>query len=91
MTPEVEAISALGTLVNAVGLPLVALVVIFAMYKYERIQVAGLEQKRIDDHLRFIIEMKLQNQQRIDDLKSWMQIILSVPQISSRTPTNLSP
>lgn len=85
---EIENMQALSALINAVGVPIVALIVLFAMFRFERLRVVELEQKRIDDHQRFQAEQKAQNQQRVDDFKGWMQVLAGLPPLS-RTPTNL--
>lgn len=90
MTAELEGLQAVAALINAAGLPIVALIVLFAMYRYERLRVVELEQKRIDDHIRFAEQQKAQNQQRVDDFKGWMQVLAGLPPIQ-RTPTNLNP
>lgn len=86
---EVENLQAAAALINAAGLPIVALIVMFSLYRFERQNVRDLEQKRIDDQFRHIETVKAMNQQRIDDYKGWMQILSSIPPIT-RTPTNLS-
>lgn len=90
MSAELEGLQAVAAIINAAGLPIVALIVLFAMYRYERLRVVELEQKRIDDHIRFSEQQKAQNQQRVDDFKGWMQVLAGLPPIQ-RTPTNLNP
>lgn len=88
MSAEIESLQTLAALINAAGLPIVAIIVLFSMYRFERLRTIELEQKRIDDHNRFAAEQKAQNQQRVDDFKGWMQVLAGMPPIQ-RTPTNL--
>lgn len=88
MATEIEGLQTVAALINAAGLPIVAMIVLFSMYRFERLRVVELEQKRIDDHAKFAAEQKAMNQQRVDDFKGWMQVLAGLPPIQ-RTPTNL--
>ncbi len=88
MTAELEGLQAAAALINAAGVPIVALIALFGLYRFERQNVRDLEVKRIEDQIRHTETVKAMNQQRIDDYKGWMQVLAGMPPIS-RTPTNL--
>lgn len=81
MTPELEALQSVGTAVSAIGLPTTIIIVLFALYRFERLKVEVLQAQQIE-------LIKALTQQRIDDYKLWLSI-LNERSFSSRTPTNL--
>lgn len=81
MATEIEALQALSTLINSVGLPVTIIVVLFSLYRYERLRVREIQEARI-------LEAEQQNQRRIDDYKGWMQMLASLRN-PNQTATNL--
>ena len=51
---EIEAVKAVSEAVTSAGLAVTALAALWMMYRYERVRVTELEEKRIEDHKAWI-------------------------------------